>query len=205
MSDSVIEDLSLDLEELRTAIQEEYEAVALNPQQGFHFHTGRPLTRILGYQDSWLEGIPETSIESFAGTGNPFSIGEIRPGEHVVDIGCGAGIDSLLAAKMVGPTGKVIGVDMTPAMLEKARKSASEAQICNVEFVEGYAESLPVPDGWADVVISNGVLNLMPDKTAALKEMVRVLKPGGRLQIGDILVQKAVPDSARQKIDLWTG
>jgi SAM-dependent methyltransferase len=205
MSDSIIEDLSLDLEELRTAIQQEYEAVALDPQRGFHFHTGRPLTRLLGYQDAWLEGIPETSIESFAGTGNPFSIDEIRRGELVVDIGCGAGIDSLIAARMVGPTGKVIGVDMTAAMLEKARHSAVGAQITNVEFREGYAEELPLPDAWADVVISNGVLNLMPDKTAALKEMARVLKPGGRLQIGDILVQKAVPDSARQKIDLWTG
>jgi ubiquinone/menaquinone biosynthesis C-methylase UbiE len=106
---------------------------------------------------------------------------------------------------MVGPTGRVIGVDMTPAMLAKARLGAAEAQFSNVEFLEGYAESLPVPDGWADVIISNGVLNLMPDKTATLREMARVLKPGGRLQIGDILVQKAVPASAKRKIDLWTG
>jgi SAM-dependent methyltransferase len=205
MSDSVIEDLGLELEDLRNAIQEEYEAVALNPQQGFHFHTGRPLTRMLGYQDSWLEGIPETSIESFAGTGNPFSINEIRRGEHVVDIGCGAGIDSLIAGRMVGPTGKVIGVDMTPAMLAKARYSAAEAQLSNVEFREGYAEELPLPDAWADVVISNGVLNLMPDKAVTLKEMARVLKPGSRLQIGDILVQKTVPDSAKRDVDKWTG
>jgi arsenite methyltransferase len=205
MSDSVIEDLGLDLKELYTAIRDEYEAVALNPQQGFHFHTGRPLASLLSYKDEWLEGIPETSIESFAGTGNPFSIGEIQAGEQVVDVGCGAGIDSLIAAGMVGPTGKVIGVDMTPAMLAKAASSAAKAQLSNVEFYEGYAESLPVPDGWADVVISNGVLNLMPDKATALKEMARVLKPGGRLQIGDILVQKAVPTSAKQKIDLWTG
>ena len=200
-----IQELDIDLETLRTAIRAEYEAVALNPQQGFHFHTGRPLARMLGYQDGWLEGIPEASIESFAGTGNPFSIGEIRAGERVVDVGCGAGIDSLIAARMVGPTGRVIGVDMTPSMLAKARRSAAEANLSNVEFLEGYGESLPVPDDWADVVISNGVLNLMPDKAAALKEMARVLKPGGRLQIGDILVQKAVPASARQKIDLWTG
>ncbi len=205
MSDNVTQDLGLDLKVLRTAIQEEYQAVALTPGQGFHFHTGRPLIRILGYRDVWLEGIPETSIESFAGTGNPFSIGEIRPGEQVVDVGCGAGIDSLIAARMVGPTGRVIGVDMTPAMLAKARRSAAEAQLTNIDFVEGFAESLPVPDGWADIVISNGVLNLMPDKPAALKEMARVLKPGGRLQIGDILVQKAVPTSAKRRIDLWTG
>jgi SAM-dependent methyltransferase len=205
MSDNVIQDLGINLEVLRTAIQEEYCAVALTPDQGFHFHTGRPLARILGYRDAWLEGIPETSIESFAGTGNPFNIDEIHAGEQVVDVGCGAGIDSLIATKMVGPTGRVIGVDMTPAMLVKARQSAVEAQLPNVEFHEGYAESLPASDGWADVVISNGVLNLIPDKATALKEMARVLKPGGRLQIGDILVQKAVPASAKRRIDLWTG
>jgi len=205
MSDTVIQDLGLNREALRAAIQVEYGAVALNPQQGFHFHTGRPLAKMLGYHDEWLEGIPETSIESFAGTGNPFSIGEIRTGEHVIDIGSGAGIDSLIAAKMVGSTGKVIGVDMTPAMLAKARRSAAEGQFSNVDFLEGYAEAIPAPDGWADVIISNGVLNLMPDKAATLKEMARVLKPGGRLQIGDLIVQKAVPTSAKQKIDLWTG
>jgi SAM-dependent methyltransferase len=205
MSNKMIKASEINVDTLRAAIQEEYEAVALTPQKGFHFHTGRPLTRMLGYQDSWLEGIPETTIESFAGTGNPFSMGEILTGEQVVDVGCGAGIDSLIAAKMVGPTGTVIGVDMTPAMLAKARHSAVEGRFFNVEFLEGYAESLPVPDGWADVVISNGVLNLMPDKTATLTEMARVLKPGGRLQIGDILVQKAVPASAKRRIDLWTG
>lgn len=205
MSNSTIEGFDINVDTLRAAIQEEYEVVALKPQKGFHFHTGRPLTQILGYRDFWLEGIPEFSIESFAGTGNPFSIEELHPGEQVVDVGCGAGLDSLIAAKMVGPTGKVIGVDMTPAMLMKARLSIAEAHFANVEFLEGYAESLPVPHNWADVVISNGVLNLMPDKTAALKEMARVLKPGGRLQIGDILVQKAVPANAKRKIDLWTG
>jgi ubiquinone/menaquinone biosynthesis C-methylase UbiE len=122
-----------------------------------------------------------------------------------VDVGCGAGIDSLIAAKKVGPEGGVVGVDMTPSMLEKARQASKEAKLTNVEFRKGYAEALPVEDGWADVVISNGVLNLMPDKSAALEEMSRMLKPNGRLQIGDILVQKAVPDSAKRKIDLWTG
>ena len=205
MNEFVIRELGIDLKVLRSAIQEEYQAVALAPHQGFHFHTGRPLARMLGYQDAWLEGIPESSIESFAGTGNPFSMDEIRVGERIVDVGCGAGIDSLIAARMVGPTGRIIGVDMTPAMLEKARRSAAEAQLTNVEFFEGYAEALPVPDAWADVIISNGVLNLMPDKAAALSEMARVLKPGGRLQIGDIMVRKAVPESAKRKIDLWTG
>jgi len=203
--DTQARDMGLDLEELRHAIQEEYATVALDPGRGFHFHTGRPLARMLSYLDDWLEGIPEASIESFAGTGNPFSLGKLYRGERVVDVGCGAGIDSLIAAKMVGPNGQVIGIDMTPAMLDKAGHAAAQAGITNVEFRQGYAESLPVTDSWADVVISNGVLNLMPDKSAALREMARVLKPTGRLQIGDILVQKPVPESAKRKIDLWTG
>jgi arsenite methyltransferase len=196
---------SLDIKSLRCAIQDEYEMVAVDPQQGFHFHTGRPLARMLGYQDEWLEDIPRLSIESFAGTGNPFSLGLIEQGEKVVDVGSGAGIDSLIAAHMVAPRGEVIGVDMTDAMISKANRAARENGFENVRFLKGYAEKLPVEDGWADVIISNGVLNLVPDKSAALKEMERVLKPGGRLQIGDILVQKAVPDSAKQDIELWTG
>ena len=195
----------LDIGELRRAIQDEYEVVALDPQQGFHFHTGRRLAALLDYRDEWLEGIPEGTIESFAGTGNPFSLGGIRPGERVVDVGCGAGIDTLIAAWMVGPEGRVIGVDMTLAMLQKARAGAQQAGLDQVEFRQGFGEALPVPDGWADVVISNGVLNLMPDKPASLGEMARVLKPGGRLQIGDILVQKEVPQAAKEEISLWTG
>ena len=195
----------MDLGALRAAIREEYEWVAVEPERGFHFHTGRRLARLLGYLDEWLAGIPEASIESFAGTGNPFSLGALQTGEKVVDVGSGAGIDSLIAARMVAPAGGVVGVDMTQAMIEKARRAAGEAVIENVEFRLGYAEDLPLEDGWADVVISNGVLNLVPDKPAALQEMARVLKPGGRLQIGDILVQKAVSENARSRIDLWTG
>lgn len=205
MSDNLQKEPSLDLDRLRQAIQEEYTAVARDPGRGYHFHTGRPLASMLGYHDDWLEGLPESSIASFAGTGNPFRSGQLRPGERVVDVGSGAGIDSLIAAKMVGMDGQVIGVDMTQAMLETARKSVSLAGAGHVEFREGLAESLPVPDSWADVVISNGVLNLLPDKLAALQEMARVLKPTGRLQIGDILVRAAVPEDAKQQIDLWTG
>lgn len=201
----VTTEFGLDLDELRHAIQEEYKEVALHPEQGFHFHTGRALAALVGYRDEWVRGIPESAIESFAGTGNPFSMGELRPGENVVDVGCGAGIDSLIAARMVSPDGRVVGIDMTPDMLGKARRAAEEAGIANVGFQQGYGEELPVADSWADVIISNGVLNLMPDKTAALKEMARVLKPGGRLQIGDILVSKEVPISAKRRIDLWTG
>ncbi len=202
---NAIENLGLDLEALRLAIRGEYEVVAQEPQRGFHFHTGRPLAQMLGYEEEWLHDIPEIAIESFAGTGNPFSLGPIQPGERVVDIGCGAGIDSLIAARMTGPDGRVIGIDMTPAMLDKARRAAAQAELTHAEFREGYGEALPVPDEWADIVISNGVLNLMPDKSAGLEEMARVLKADGRLQIGDILVQKAVPDSAKRDIDLWTG
>jgi len=195
----------LDVERLRMAIQEEYSAVATNPSQGFHFHTGRPLARLLGYDETWLDGIPERTVASFAGTGNPFNLGPLRPGEHVVDVGSGAGIDSLIASRMVGPGGRVVGVDMTPAMLERARASAAEMGANNISFCDGFAEALPVPNEWADVVISNGVMNLFPDKSAGLAEMARVLKPGGRLQVGDILVQKALGDGAKRNIDLWKG
>jgi arsenite methyltransferase len=195
----------LDVEVLQDAIRDEYARVASDPGQGFHFHTGRRLARLLGYQDTWLEGVPEGTIASFAGTGNPFSLGVLRAGDHVVDVGCGAGIDSLIAARMVGPSGAVVGVDMTPAMVDRARASAADGGFGNVRFHEGLAESLPVPDGWADVVISNGVLNLFPDKFAGLQEMARVVKPGGRLQIGDILVQKSLGDEAKRDIDLWKG
>lgn len=195
----------LDVEELRHAIREEYAVVADDPAQGFHFHTGRRLAGILGYEEPWLESVPEETIASFAGTGNPFSAGVLAPGERVVDVGCGAGIDSLIAATMVGPDGRVIGIDMTPAMLDKSRRSAERGRFTNAQFHHGLAESLPVSDGWADVVISNGVLNLFPDKLAGLQEMSRVLKPGGRLQIGDILVTKSVGAKAKADVSLWKG
>lgn len=205
MSDTVIKGLNLNIEELRDSIRQEYAAVAKEPERGFHFHTGRKLAAILGYPDEWIDALPAGAAESMAGTGNPFSLGEIRPGETVVDAGSGAGADSLIAARLVGPTGRVVGVDMTPEMLAKAWRNAAEAGLTNVEFREGYLEALPVPDNWADVVISNGVLNLLPDKDAALREMYRVLKPGGRLQIADILLQRPVPDDAKSDVTLWTG
>jgi SAM-dependent methyltransferase len=195
----------IDQETLRCEIRKEYATVATDPARSFHFNTGRPLARVLDYQDEWLAGIPEEVIASFAGTGNPFSLGPVQQGNRVVDVGSGAGFDSLIAARLVGVAGKVIGVDMTPEMLAKARRAAVATQVINVEFREGYAEALPVSNGWADVVISNGVVNLCPDKLAVFKEMFRVLRPGGRIQIGDIIVQKAVPDSAKADVDLWTG
>ncbi len=193
------------IETLRSEVAQEYAQVAQYPQLGFHFHTGRRLARMLEYQDAWLEGFPETAIESFAGTGNPFNMGLLNPGERVVDAGCGAGLDCLIASRMVGPGGQVIGVDMTAAMIEKAQKSANAVGARNLFFKLGFIEDLPVPDEWADVVISNGAINLAPDKSVVFRELYRVLKPGGRLQIADILVQKPIPVSAKHNIDLWAG
>ncbi len=201
----VAQTVDVDTDNLRKAIQDEYKEVANNPGKGFHFHTGRTLTRIVGYKNEWFKGVSESAIEAFAGTGNPFAMSELGRGEKVVDIGSGGGIDSLVAARMVGSDGKVVGIDMTPAMLDRARAAADESGIDNVEFREAYMEGIPVSDGWADVVISNGVLNLTPDKQKTLAEMFRVLRPGGRLQIADILVTREVPEAAKRKIDLWTG
>jgi len=193
------------VESLREEVSREYAQVAQYPELGFHFHTGRRLADMLAYDPAWLENLPEKAVESFAGTGNPFSLGEIRGGERVIDIGCGAGLDGLIAGQMTGPEGEVIGFDMTLEMIEKARKNAVAAGITNVSFTQGFSEELSVPDGWADVVISNGAINLSPDKDRVYAEIFRVLKQGGRLQIADIAVKKPVPDSAKRKIDLWAG
>jgi arsenite methyltransferase len=195
----------LDVDVLRTAIQEEYAEVAACPMKGFHFHTGRFLAARLGYPADRVDALPDAVVESFAGVGNPFSWGDLQPGETVVDLGCGAGFDTVLAAQMVGPEGRVIGVDMTPAMLNKARRNAELLGLSNVDLREGFLEELPVAEATADVVISNGVINLCPDKATVLAEAFRVLKPGGRLQIADIIVAKAVPEDAKQDIALWTG
>jgi SAM-dependent methyltransferase len=195
----------LDLDHLRSAIQDEYTEVASCPWKGFHFHTGRFLADRLGYPAKRVASLPDSVIESFAGVGNPFSWGDLAPGEQVVDLGSGAGFDALLAAQMVAEDGRVIGIDMTPAMLAKARASAQLLDQTNIEFREGLLEALPVDDDAADVVISNGVINLCPDKATVLDEAFRILKPGGRLQIADIIVGKAVPDGAKQDIALWTG
>jgi len=190
---------------LREEIRNEYREVAQHPDRGFHFHTGRTLARIVEYEDEWLEAIPESVISCFAGTGNPFSIGKLEPGARVVDLGCGAGIDSFIAARHVGPSGAVVGIDMTQEMLDKAEAARVATGVEQLEFRQGYLEQVPVEDGWADVVISNGVVNLCPDKEVAFREIHRVLKPGGRIQIADILVSRPVSDSAKQRIDLWTG
>ncbi len=195
----------LSVEDLRDEVKKEYTEVAHNPDKGYHFHTGLDAAERLGYEESLYAGLPEGSINSFAGMGNPFLMGMIHPGEIVVDVGSGSGFDSLIASKMVGPTGQVIGIDMTPEMLNKSREGAVLMGATNVEFREGLAEDIPLPDEFADVIISNGVLNLMLDKIMTLREWARILKPGGRLQVGDIIVTDPVPQSALDDISLWTG
>jgi SAM-dependent methyltransferase len=197
--------VGFDLDQLRGAIQEEYADVAACPTKGYHFHVGRAHAERLGYDATDLEGLPASATESFAGIGNPFALGRLRPGERVVEVGSGAGMDSLAAARQVGPGGFVIGVDMTDAMLAKADANAAALRVANVEFRKGFAEALPVEGGWADVVISNGVINLCPDKLAAYREVFRVLEPGGRVQIVDTAVKTAVPQDGREDIELWAG
>lgn len=196
---------AVDAEALRCQIQDKYTEVALTPEKGFHFHTGRSLSRMLGYDDSAVAQLPSGTVDSFAGTGNPFSMGRLDSGETVLDIGCGAGFDTLIAARQVGPAGRVIAVDMTPAMLEKAAEGARQLGLDNIVFRQGLAESLPAEDGSVDVVISNGVINLCPDKVAVMREVNRILKPGGRFQIADIVVEIEVPQDAKDDIDLWSG
>ena len=193
------------VEILRREIQEKYTEVASSPDLTFHFHHGLPLAKILEYPEELLSGLPPEAVESFAGVGNPFSVGEIAPGETVLDIGSGCGFDCIIAGRLTGPTGKVIGVDMTDAMLKRARKIAKSLGLTQVEFKKGFAEALPVSDNSVDVVISNGVINLTPDKYAVFNEVFRVLKPGGRLHLADIVVYKQVPDGAKEDVDLWTA
>ena len=197
--------VKLDLNKLREEIQFKYKDVATNPGKGFHFHTGRPLARMLEYQDAWIDALPIGAVESFAGVGNPFLLGSLPSGATALDIGSGAGFDSLIAAQQVGAEGHIIGVDMTDEMLAKARANAKAMSLTYVEFRRGLAEELPVSDATVDVVISNGVINLVPDKDQAYREIYRVLKPGGVFQIADVVVQKEVPQDAKEDINLWTG
>ena len=196
---------NVDQDQLREQIKAKYRDVALEPEQGFHFHTGRPLAAMLGYDEADVDWLPESTVESFAGTGNPFSMGRPAEGEVVLDIGCGAGFDTLLAARQVGPAGRVIAIDMTEPMLEKTRAGAAALGLDNVDARHGYAEELPVGSESVDIVISNGVINLCPDKMAVMKEVHRVLKLSGRFQIADIVVQTEVPQDAKDDIDLWSG
>jgi SAM-dependent methyltransferase len=199
------EDLVVDPEALREQVRDKYREVAVDPHRTFHFHTGRMLAARLGYEPDAVDALPDRAVESFAGVGNPFSLRRLEPGERVVDVGSGAGFDSFIAAGQAGTTGHVVGVDMTPEMLKKSRATAEALGFGHVEFREGLAEQLPVEDGWADAVISNGVINLCADKKAVFEEIHRVLKSGGWLQFADIANGRPVPPEALRDIDLWTG
>lgn len=195
----------VDTDRLRAEVRAKYREVAADPGATYHFHTGRTLAARLGYDVATVDALDPRLVESFAGVGNPFSLRPLAEGEVVVDVGAGGGFDSFLAATDVGASGRVIGVDMTPEMLARSRQLALELGISNVEFLEGYAEALPVADGTADVVISNGVINLCPDKRQVFDEIKRVLRPGGVLQFADIANGRPVPAEALRDIDLWTG
>lgn len=198
-------ELPVDADALREEVKSKYREVAIHPYAKYHFHTGRPLARRLGYDNAVVDPLPDAAVESFAGVGNPFSLQPLAEGERVVDVGSGGGFDCFVAAAQVGPTGRVIGIDMTDEMLEKSRSTAARMGATQVEFRKGLIEGIPIEDGWADVVISNGVINLCADKQRVFSEIFRVLRPGGRLQFADIANGKPVPESAIRNIDLWTA
>jgi arsenite methyltransferase len=195
----------IDVETLRCEIRKTYARVSTEPESEFIFPTGRAWALDLGYPADLLERVPDASAESFAGVANPFSLGRLQPGEDVLDLGCGAGTDSLVAAQMVAPAGRVVGIDMTAEMVAKARSSARAMGMTNVEFVEGEAERLALVDETFDVVLSNGVIDLIPDKDRVFAELYRVLRPSGRLQLADVTIQRPVSEEGRRNIDLWTG
>lgn len=198
-------DIPVDVGVLREEIRKTYTDVSTDQEQEFIFPTGRAWAQELGYPEPELSRVPDATVESFAGVANHWELGRIEPGAVVLDLGCGAGTDLLIAAQMAGRGGRAIGVDMTPAMLERARASAAEMGLANVELRESLIESLPVEDASVDVVISNGVIDLVPDKDAVLDEIGRVLRPGGRLQLADVVIHHEVSEDARKRIDLWTG
>ena len=198
-------DLAVDPVVLREEVKSKYRDVAINPAGEYHFHTGRPLARRLGYDSALVDSMPDAAVESFAGVANPFSLRSLEQGERVVDAGSGGGFDCFVAAHQIGPQGQVVGIDMLPEMLEKSRNTAELMGLKNVEFREGFLEEIPVENEWADVVISNGVINLCADKKRVFSELWRVLRPSGRLQFGDIANGKPVPESAIRNIELWTA
>lgn len=200
-----METLAVDPSVLREEVKSKYRDVACNPHGEYHFHTGRPLAQRLAYDQAVVEAMPDVAVESFAGVANPFFLRSLARGDKVVDAGSGGGFDSFIAAHQVGPEGRVVGIDMLPEMLEKSRKTAKLMGLAHVEFREGILEEMPVEDGWADVVISNGVINLCADKKLVFGELWRVLRPGGSLQFADIANGKPVPESAIRNIDLWTA
>ena len=197
-------DVGIDVGLLKSEIKKTYASVSQEPEKDFIFPTGRAWAEDLRYPEE-LARVPDFVVESFAGVANPWSLGRVEPGEHVLDLGSGAGTDSLVAGLMVGSAGSVTGIDMTPEMTEKAREGAAALGLDNVTFVEGEVEQLPFEDGRFDVVISNGVIDLIPDKEAVFSSIYRVLRPGGRIQFADVTIQQPVSEEGKRKIDLWTG
>jgi SAM-dependent methyltransferase len=198
-------EIPVDVGVLREEIRKTYTEVSTDTERDFIFPTGRAWAQELGYPEPELSRVPDATVESFAGVANHWLLGRIQPGSVVLDLGCGAGTDLLIAAQMTGPSGRVIGVDMTPSMLERAHASAREMGIESVELHESMIEALPLDDASVDVVISNGVIDLVPDKDAVFDEIDRVLRPGGRLQLADVVIHHEVSEDARGRIDLWTG
>jgi SAM-dependent methyltransferase len=197
--------IPVDVEVLRNEIRKTYTDVSTDQDKDYIFPTGRAWAHELGYPEPELSRVPDATVESFAGVANHWLLGRIEPGEIVLDLGCGAGTDLLMAAQMTGRQGRVIGVDMTTTMLDRARDSAREMGVANVALHESLIEELPIQDASVDVVISNGVIDLVPDKDAVFDEIDRILKPGGRLQIADVIIHHEVSEDARKRIDLWTG
>jgi arsenite methyltransferase len=197
-------DVGIDVDLLKREIKKAYASVSQEPEKDFVFPTGRAWAEDLRYPPE-LANVPDSAVESFAGVANPWTLGRLEPGERVLDLGCGAGTDTLIAAQMVGAGGRVAGIDMTPEMLARARTAAAQMALDNVDFVEGDVERLPFENESFDAVISNGVIDLIPDKDAVFAEIHRVLAPGGRLQVADVTIQTPVSEEGRRNIDLWTG
>ena len=195
----------VDVDVLRSEIRRTYTDVSADQEREFIFPTGRAWAQELGYPEPELSRVPDATVDSFAGVANHWRLGRVAPGEVVLDLGCGAGTDLLVAAQMTGPTGRAIGVDMTPAMLERAAASARSMGLENVELHESLIEAVPLDDASVDLVISNGVIDLVPDKERVFDEIDRVLRPGGRLQLADVVIHEEVSEDARARIDLWTG
>ena len=194
-----------DRKKIGEGIRAKYAEVAVNAQGLFSYPTGRAGLETLKYDPEILRSLPEASLESFCGVGNPFSIGEIRKGESILDIGCGGGVDVMIAATMTGPTGRIVGIDISSEMVERARQNLSLTDLRNVSFQESSAEELPFPDKDFDGVISSGVFNLIPDKRKALREVFRVMKPNGRLMMADQILTGRLPEDVKARVDNWAG
>jgi arsenite methyltransferase len=195
----------VDAAELRSRVREMYRAVAQQPDGDFHFETGRPVAERVGYPAEWLDQVPVDALASYAGVGHMLDLAQIQPGETIVDLGSGSGTDAFIAAHLTGPTGRVMGVDMTDAQLDKARRLRDLHGLRHVVFVEGLIEEPPAEPGSVDVVISNGVINLAPEKDIVFRAIARALRPGGRLAVADIVSERELIERTRRNVSLWAA